>query len=85
MLSPDIFTKSIVYKTITPYKKLRDYYRLRADYVADMLGVSESTLFNYERDGGRIPKDVILRMDDFYKCEGELIRYWLKNDPSAMG
>ena len=83
MLPSDIFTKSVIYKTITPYKKLRDYYKLRADYVADMLGVSISTLFSYERDGGRVPKQIILHMDDLYKCKGQLVDYWLKNDPSA--
>lgn len=83
MLSSKLFTKTVICKTVTPYKKLRDYYRLTPDYVADILGVSVSSLYKYERDGSYIPKEIILHMDKLYRCNGQLVQYWLENNPSS--
>lgn len=78
-----MYQNTIIKRIITPYKKLRDYNGLKCDYVADVLGISTSTLHRYESGCVPIPKGIIKRLDEIYGCNGKLISYWLTDNLSA--
>ena len=78
-----LYQNSVISRVITPYRKLRDYNRLKADYVADILGVSVASLHRYEAGGAPIPKQTIIKLDRLYGCNGRLISYWLTDKMSA--
>jgi transcriptional regulator with XRE-family HTH domain len=47
--------------------------------VAAEVGISKKTLSDYETGHREPPKRVVVLLDNFYTCNGELIKYWLKN------
>lgn len=83
MQNDSLYQNSVISRIITPYRKLRDYNRLKADYVASVLGVSVASLHRYEAGGAPIPKQTIIKLDRLYGCNGKLISYWLTDKMSA--
>lgn len=47
--------------------------------MAAEVGISKKTLSDYETGHREPPKRVVVLLDNFYTCNGELIKYWLKN------
>ena len=61
-----------------PYSSLRKWRGLSQDVVADFIGICRKTLSRYETGKDDPPKWVVLELDRFYNCKGELIKYWLE-------
>ena len=68
-----------VMKKITPYTQLRKKHGWAQVDVAAEVGISKKTLSDYETGHREPPKRVVVLLDNFYKCNGELIKYWLKD------
>lgn len=65
-------------KVATLYSRIRKFRGWFQIDVAEELGITRKTLSNYETGKYDPPKEIVLKMDEFYKCDGELIKYWLK-------
>ena len=68
-----------VMRKITPYTQLRKKHGWAQVDVAAEVGISKKTLSDYETGHREPPKRVVVLLDNFYTCNGELIKYWLKN------
>lgn len=63
---------------VTPYARLRKWRGIGQEVLAGLIGICRKSLSDYERGKKDPPKHVVIALDEFYKCKGELIDYWIK-------
>lgn len=64
-------------RVITPFARLRKKRGFTQVDVAEEIGICRRTLSDYENGKREPPRCVVVELDDFYRCGGALIQYWL--------